>query len=284
MTVSTPDQVAISAAHRRAGSAGQRLELVVDLHHLFDQRRRRLPPRVGGQETRGVGEQDQQVSPHEVGHQRAEPVVVAETDLLVGHRVVLVDHRHDAEVDEVVEGLAGVEVLLAVDEVEGGEEHLPGQQAVGLETLLPGPHQPVLADRRDGLQDARVGRAGARPIEGRPPHGDGTRGHEHDRVALRAQVGDLPGHAVDQLRVGMPVGAGDRGGAELDHHGAPAVTGGAHRVPPALTAPPRALTARPLRPGSARTPGVATASGGPAARPRADRTPRARRQCRCGTR
>ena len=40
-----------------------------------------------------VGEQDQRVGPGDVRHERGQPVVVAEADLLGGHRVVLVDDR-----------------------------------------------------------------------------------------------------------------------------------------------------------------------------------------------
>ena len=71
MTVSTPDQVAILAAasfeampplpDRAARAAGQLLELVVDLDHLFDQRRLGVAAGVGGEQARRVGEQHEQV-------------------------------------------------------------------------------------------------------------------------------------------------------------------------------------------------------------------------------
>ena len=51
------------------------------------------PAGVLGEQSGGVGQQHQQLGPDQVGHQGGQPVVVAEPDLLVGHGVVLVDHR-----------------------------------------------------------------------------------------------------------------------------------------------------------------------------------------------
>ena len=48
---------------------------------------------------------------HEVGDQGGQPVVVAEADLVGGDGVVLVDDRHDAELEQPVEGALGVAVV-----------------------------------------------------------------------------------------------------------------------------------------------------------------------------
>ena len=77
-----------------------------------------------------VGEQHQHVGVHEVGDQRGEAVVVAEADLVVGDGVVLVDDRHAPELEQPVSVLAGVEVLAAVHEVVGRQQHLGADQAV----------------------------------------------------------------------------------------------------------------------------------------------------------
>ena len=71
MTARTPDQAAILAAATfdampplpRAvpGAAGQRLERVVDLDDLLDERRRRVEAGVGGEQPGRVGEQHEQV-------------------------------------------------------------------------------------------------------------------------------------------------------------------------------------------------------------------------------
>ena len=69
--------------------------------HLGDQRR---PARRGGAVVQpvDVGQQHQRVGVHEVRDQRREPVVVAEPDLVGGDGVVLVDDRHDAELEQPV--------------------------------------------------------------------------------------------------------------------------------------------------------------------------------------
>ena len=55
-----------AAAPHGATGTGHRLELVVDLHDLLDQRRRGVEPGVGGEQAGGVGEQHEQVGRHEV--------------------------------------------------------------------------------------------------------------------------------------------------------------------------------------------------------------------------
>src|SRR5690606_22186151 len=64
-----------------------------------------------------VGEEHEQVGAHEVGDERPEPVVVAEADLGGGHGVVLVDDRDDPEVQQRLEGAAGVAVVAAARDV-----------------------------------------------------------------------------------------------------------------------------------------------------------------------
>ena len=140
MTARTPDQAAILAAasleampplpRSVPGRPGHRLEVVVDLDDLLDQRGGLVEPGVGGEEPRRVGEEHQQVGADQVGDEGGQAVVVAEADLVVGDGVVLVDDRHHPEVEQAPQGLAGVEVLGAVDEVVGGEQHLAGHQAV----------------------------------------------------------------------------------------------------------------------------------------------------------
>ena len=70
-----------------------------------------VEPRIGVHQPGRVGEQDQQIGADELGHQRGDAVVVAEADLVVGDRVVLVDDRHDAELEQALDGGPGVQVL-----------------------------------------------------------------------------------------------------------------------------------------------------------------------------
>ena len=67
----------------------------------------------------------------QVGDERGDAVVVAEADLVVGDGVVLVDHRHDAELEQPPQRAPGVQVLLADAEVERRQQHLPARRARG---------------------------------------------------------------------------------------------------------------------------------------------------------
>ena len=74
--------------------------------HGVDQLRR-AGARVAVVDAVDVGEQHQRVGPGDVRDQGGEPVVVAEPDLLGGHRVVLVDDRQRAEGEQPLDASAG---------------------------------------------------------------------------------------------------------------------------------------------------------------------------------
>ena len=116
-----------------------------------------------------VGEQHQRVRADQVGDQRGEPVVVAEPDLVGGHGVVLVHHRHHAEPEQPLQRALGVAVVRAADHVVGGEQHLPD----GL---------PVAGERR-----ARTLRRAAAGRPRRPPAGWRGRGAGGRARAARAR-------------------------------------------------------------------------------------------------
>ena len=90
---------------------------------------------------------------------------------------------------------------MPVDEVEGGQQDLAGQEAVGVEPVLPGPHQPVLAHGGDGLEHGRVAGPLVPPAEGRPARRRWRPSVTTTTVCPgRADGGDLTGQAVDRRR------------------------------------------------------------------------------------
>src|SRR5690606_4516707 len=133
-----------------AGPADAYAGEVVGAVDLGDQGRR-PGGGVGVVETVDVGEEDEQVGADQVRHQRTEPVVVPEPDLGRGDGVVLVDHRHDPEVEQRLERTAGVAVVAAAGDVVDGEQHLTGDQAVAGQRLGVAVDEQPLADRRRGL-------------------------------------------------------------------------------------------------------------------------------------
>ena len=166
ITVCTPDQVAIFAAASfeampplptaLPGPPARRsswwsISTTSSISEASASRRGSAVSRPGR-----VGEQHEQLRADQVGHQRRQAVVVAEADLLVGHGVVLVDHRDHAEVDQVAQRPPRVQVLRPVHEVERGQQHLAGQDAVRIEPVLPHAHQPVLAHGRHRLEHGGI--------------------------------------------------------------------------------------------------------------------------------
>ena len=121
-----------------------------------------------------------------MGDQRGQAVVVAEADLVVGDGVVLVDDRHHAEVEQHPQGLAGVQVLLAVDEVEGRQQHLAADQPVASERPVVVTDQVGLArpPRRPAARPGRWVAARADPRTGKPGRDRPAR-HDHDPVPRR---------------------------------------------------------------------------------------------------
>ena len=86
-----------------------------------------------------------------------------------------------------------------MDEVERRQQHLAGQEAVGIESLLPEAHQAVLADGRHRLQHGRIRRPLFAPAQSVPAGGDGTRGDDHDDVPVVACGGDFPSETVHRF-------------------------------------------------------------------------------------
>ena len=156
--------------------------------------------RVGREQAGRVGQEHEKLRIHQVGHQRGQAVVVPETDLLVGHRVVLVDDGHHPQIDQMAQGAAGMQILRAVDEVERRQQHLAGEDAVIVETLLPQTHQAVLADGRHRLEHRRVRRPLLAAAQRVPAGGDRTRGDHHDDVPTVSRRGDLAAEPLHRFR------------------------------------------------------------------------------------
>jgi leader peptidase (prepilin peptidase)/N-methyltransferase len=158
-----------------------------------------------------VGQQHEQIGPHQRGHHGRQLVIVTEADLFHCDRVVFVDNRHDAMGKQRVEGCPRVEVHVAVADAIVREEYLGNLHAVFAESLLVGVHQPRLACRCTGLKLSHL-RGPARKPEARKAEGDGAGRHDHDLLPLCAQRMDLAGH------LGEPAGVagGDRLGSDLD--------------------------------------------------------------------
>ena len=76
-----------------------------------------------------IREQHERIGLDQVRHQRGQPIVVAEADLVGGDGVVLVDDRDDAQRQQPFHRPLRVAVVAAPVQVVRGEQHLPDRQA-----------------------------------------------------------------------------------------------------------------------------------------------------------
>ncbi len=138
--------------YARTGAAGHGFEAAIIGASFLDQGGRRIKARIGAVEAGLVGKNDQRLGLHQIGHQRPQRIVVAELDLVGDHRVVLVDDRHHAQIEQGLQGRAGIEVTRAVSQVLVGQQNLRGLQTVAEECGLVGLRQAHLTHRRCRLQ------------------------------------------------------------------------------------------------------------------------------------
>ena len=164
------------------------------------QQPRPRPARVAVVETVHVGQQHQRVGADQVRHQRGQPVVVADPDLVGGHRVVLVHHRQHAQPEQPLQGALGVAVVRAADHVVRGEQHLADGLAVPGERRHRRPAPAAAARRGGGLLGGQVAGASGQPQRGQPGR-DGARGHQHHLAAGRPARGQRVDQRVQPRRV-----------------------------------------------------------------------------------
>jgi endonuclease-3 len=116
-----------AAAQAAAGAAGHRFE-----RRSPAVRSRSAPPKGPCADRREqaalVGQDDQRIGFDQVGHQRAQGVVVAELDLVGDDGVVLVDDRDHAQAQQGGQRRARVQVAFAVGQVGVRQQHLRGAQ------------------------------------------------------------------------------------------------------------------------------------------------------------
>ena len=111
---------------------------------------------IGGIKPVHIRQQDQPVRAHHGGDARGQPVIVAEADFRGRHRVVLVDHRHRAQIEQGLQGGAGIEIAVALFGIAEGQQHLRRHQ------------MPTLA-KHVGIGFAPAAPALPRPRPGFPP-------------------------------------------------------------------------------------------------------------------
>ena len=132
-----------------------------------------------------------------------------------GHGVVLVDDRHDAELEQLVERPLGVAVVGSPDDVVDGEQDLADRTTVAAERDGVALDQLGLSDAGGGLQRCQVTWP-ADQAERCQPGRDGTRGDQHYVTAAGPFALEGIDQPIEPVAVEPTGGAGQRGRAHLD--------------------------------------------------------------------
>ena len=227
-----------AGAERRGRMADLHALERLEVGDLLHERRAGVRARVAGVEAVGVGEQDEPVRADEHRDLRGEEVVVAEGDLVGGRRVVLVDDRHDAEVQQPAQGLTRVEVVRPRAHVEEREQHLRGHHAALAQQAVVDRVELALPHRAGRLQVLDRRRAHREAHEVHAPRDGPARDDDH-LVARGPAPRDLLADAPDDVDAQRAVVVGDDGRAELDDEAR-------HRRPQRETCEPPTIASSPF--------------------------------------
>ena len=183
--------------------------------HVADQLRARVAAGVRRVQAVGVSQQHEQLRGHEHREVSGEEVVVPEGDLVGRGRVVLVGDGHHPPVEQLTQGVAGVQVLRAPGHVPGGEQHLRGDHRARTQQLVVDAVQLALPHRRGRLQLGYRSWPHGQPHHAHPTR-DRPRGDHHALIAGGVQRGDGVADTPEHLLAQLPVLASDDGRAQLD--------------------------------------------------------------------
>ena len=149
-------------------------------------------------------------------HARRQPVVVAKPDFLRRHRIVLVDHRHRARIEQPAQRGGHVEIAPPVLQIVERQQHLRCNQPVRAQQFRPQPRQRDLAHRRRRL---RIGQAAASALrQTQPPRAQRNRTRtDHDHLlALGARRRDLADERREPITPRLAIAAHQQRRADLD--------------------------------------------------------------------
>ena len=204
-----------AAADRAAGTARHFLQFGITGHSVLHQRSIRRLARIGGIQARLIRQDDQCIGLDQIGHQRAQRIVVAEADFVDGDGVVFVDDGDGVEVEQGTQGTACIEVALAVGQVVVRQQHLRGMQMMFREARFVHLHQAHLANCGSRLQFVD-GSGTLGPAQSLHAFSDGTTGDQHHLAPESRQLCNLLRPRVDGGLIQAAPVIGDQAGAHLD--------------------------------------------------------------------
>ena len=221
------DHAAASHAGHRAPGRSQ--NVAADAIHDGNERGRRIDLRVRRVQPVDIREDHHEVGVDEAGHERRQGIVVAEADLLDGHRVVLVHDGHHGQLQKPVKRIPRVQVGRAVRRVAPGEQHHARQHVPRPEGLGIGRGKGALPHGGRRLQARHVRRAlgDAQCLQAA---GNGRRRDDDHVPSGRANPRHLIGQIVQKPVVDGTLGGGEGGRADLHHQALAPVRRVTHQI------------------------------------------------------
>ena len=172
---------------------------------------------VGIEQAFLVGEQQQRIGFQQVGHQRAEGVIIAKADLVGDDGIVFVDHRYHAHFDQRAQCRERIQVALAVREVVVGKQNLRVEHAVARKVLLVALSQAILAHGGGRLQLVH-GAGACLPAQAHHASCHRTGGDQHHLFTLLMQGGNLIHPAANGRFVQPTTIISEQRAANFDHY------------------------------------------------------------------
>ena len=98
----------------RRGPCRHRIDACIHFANFRNKFRRRVLTRIGGVQSINVRQQDEALGARHLGHARGESVIISVADFGRRHRIVLVDDGDGTEIEQCIEGGAGIEIAAPI--------------------------------------------------------------------------------------------------------------------------------------------------------------------------
>ena len=163
-----------------------------------------------------VGQDNQHIGFNQIGDQSTQRVVVTELDFVVDDRIVFVDDRHNAQLEQSQQGGPCVEVTLPIRQVGMCQKHLGAAKAVFAQLGFIHLGQAHLPDSGGGLKLMNL--VGTHdPAQAFHAFGNRPARHHDDFPAIAHQNCQLAAPFTDGLLIQAAAFVGHQAGAYLDH-------------------------------------------------------------------
>jgi hypothetical protein len=135
-----------------------------------------------------------------VRDQSRKSIVIAETNFVIGNRIVLIDNRHNPEFKQSIECASRLQILPAINEIERRKQDLTANKRVSIKCFGIHAHQSRLPNGRNCLQRLRVaGSLISTEPKSRKTSTNSARRDDHDPVTRLTSSSYLKAEFLDRV-------------------------------------------------------------------------------------